>query len=231
MNGTSAAASIWVTSVGKKVVMAVSGFVLVGYVILHMLGNLKIYAGEAAFNAYAAWLREVGSPAVGHEQVLWLVRLVLLAALVLHVWMAVDLTRMSQAARPERYRRKRALAATPASRTMRWGGLVLALFVVYHVLHLTVGAVGYGPGQFQPLSVYRNVVLGFSVWYVAASYVVAMVALGFHLYHGVWSMFQTLGVPGAATGGVYRGLAAVVAWAVALGNISIPLAVLAGVVR
>lgn len=231
MNGTSVAATIWATSVGKKVVMAVSGLILVGYVILHMLGNLKVYAGEAAFNAYAAWLREVGSPAFGHEQVLWLVRLVLLTALVLHVWMAVDLTRVSHAARPERYHRKRALAATAASRTMRWGGLVLALFVVYHVLHLTAGTVGYGPGQFQPLSVYRNVVLGFSVWYVAASYVVAMVALGFHLYHGVWSMFQTLGVPGAAAGGFYRGLAAVVAWAVALGNISIPVAVLTGIVR
>ncbi len=236
MNGTavvraSALLAFWDTTVGKKVVMAVTGFVLVGFVIAHMAGNLKVFAGEEKYNAYAAWLREAGSPAFGHEQLLWLARIVLLAAVVLHLVAAWQLTRRSWAARPIAYARKAALRTTYAARTMRWGGVILLLFVIYHLLHFTFGAVGYAPGQFKPLSVYRNVVYGFSVWYVSAFYIVAMGALGLHLYHGVWSMFQTLGLTGASAERLWRRVAIVVAVGVVAGNVSMPIAVLAGWLR
>jgi succinate dehydrogenase / fumarate reductase, cytochrome b subunit len=231
MTTATAALTLWSTSVGKKAVMAVTGVILIGFVIGHMLGNLKIYAGEEKFNAYAVWLREMGSPMFGHEQVLWLVRLALLTATVLHIVAAVQLTHQSYAARPVGYERKHALESTYASRTMRWGGAILLLFVIYHLLHFTFGAVGYSPGQYRPLSVYRNVVAGFQVWYVSAFYMAAMIALGLHMYHGVWSMFQSLGLNTIGADRIYRGLATVTSLAVVLGNISIPLAVLIGALR
>lgn len=223
--------TLWSTSIGKKAVMAVTGLILVGFVIGHMLGNLKVFQGEAKFNAYAAWLREIGSPAFGHAQVLWLARLVLLTATVLHIVAAVQLTRMSYAARPVSYDTKEAIGSTYASRTMRWGGLIITLFVVYHLLHFTFGAVGFAPGQYTPMSVYRNVVIGFSIWYVSAVYIAAMLALGLHLYHGVWSTFQTLGLNTSRADRVYRALATASSLAVVLGNVSVPVAVLMGVVR
>jgi succinate dehydrogenase / fumarate reductase cytochrome b subunit len=223
--------TLWRSTIGKKAVMAVTGVVLVGFVLAHMAGNLKIYQGEAKFNTYALWLREMGAPLFGPSQALWVARLVLLAAVLLHVVAAVQLTRLSRAARPVAYARRQALAATYASRTMRWGGVIIALFVVYHLLHFTLGAVGYAPGEFEHLSVYRNVVRGFSVWYVSAFYVAAMAALGLHLHHGVWSLVQTLGAARATQGRGCRVLAAAIAWVVVLGNVSVPLAVLAGLVR
>ncbi len=230
MNGVTVM-TLWSSSIGKKAVMAITGFLLVGFAIGHMFGNLKIYQGEAKFNAYALWLREVGSPALGHEQFLWLARLILLTATVLHIVAAVQLTRMSYAARPLSYERWEAIQATYASRTMRWGGVIITLFVIYHLLHFTFGAVGFAPGQYKDLSVYRNVVIGFSVWYVSAFYIAAMVALGLHMYHGVWSMFQTLGVNTENASRVYRALATVSSAIVVLGNISIPPAVLVGLVK
>jgi succinate dehydrogenase / fumarate reductase cytochrome b subunit len=227
----SAVPALWSTSIGKKAVMAVSGLVLVGFVVVHMLGNLKVFQGQAKFDLYAHWLREVGAPVFGPGQLLWLARLVLLAAAVLHVVAAVELTRISRAARPIAYARRRPIASTYASRTMRWGGALLALFVIYHLLHFTFGAVGFGPGQFQPLSAYRNVVAGFSVWYVSAFYIAAMGALGLHMYHGVWSMFQTLGLNSDRSDSLYRALATVASLAVVLGNVSVPVAVLTGLVR
>ena len=223
--------TLWSTSIGKKAVMAVTGLILVGFVIGHMLGNLKVFQGEAKFNAYAAWLREIGSPAFGHAQVLWLARLVLLTATVLHIVAAVQLTRMSYVARPVSYDTKEAIGSTYASRTMRWGGLIITLFVIYHLLHFTFGAVGFAPGRYTPMSVYRNVVGGFSLWYVSAFYIAAMLALGLHLYHGVWSTFQTLGLNTSRADRVYRALATVSSLAVVLGNVSVPVAVLMGVVR
>src|SRR3989442_2778155 len=160
--------TLWSTSIGKKALMPVTGLILVGFVIGHMLGNLKVFQGEAKFNAYAAWLREIGSPAVGHAQVLWLARLILLTATVLHIVAAVQLTRMSYVARPVSYERKEAIGSTDASRTMRWGGLIITLFVIYHLLPPTFGAVGLAPGQYKPRSTYRNVVLGFPLGYVCA---------------------------------------------------------------
>jgi succinate dehydrogenase / fumarate reductase cytochrome b subunit len=227
----SAVVTLWSTSVGKKAVMAVTGSILIGFVIFHMLGNLKLYQGEEKFNNYATFLRQVGAPVLGSNQFLWAARLILLAATVLHIGAAAQLTKMSYAARPVSYRQREAIQSTYASRTMRWSGVIITLFVIYHVLHFTFGAVGYAPRQFQPTSVYRNVVNGFAVWYVSAFYIAAMVALGLHVYHGVWSMFQTLGVNHVATDRLYRMLATVSSLAVVAGNISFPVAVLTGLLR
>jgi len=226
----SVAAALWTTSIGKKAVMAVTGFILVGFVILHMLGNLKIYLGPEHFDAYAAFLREMGEPLLLREQALWMVRLVLLVAVVLHVVAAVELTQMSRRARPIPYRQKDAIAASYAARTMRWGGAILFLFIVYHLLHFTAGRVGYQPGEFRPGAVYQNVVTGFRVWYVSAFYLVAQLALGLHLFHGIWSAFQTLGLD-AQRNTFYRHLAAALSVVVVVGNVSVPLAVVGGWIR
>lgn len=227
---TGAAVALWSTSIGKKAVMAVTGFILVGFVILHMVGNLKIYLGPQHFDAYAAFLREMGEPLLLREQALWMVRLILLAAVVLHAAAAVQLTQMSWKARPIPYSRRDAIAASYAARTMRWGGVILLLFIVYHLLHFTAGRVGFEPGEFRPGAVYQNVVAGFRVWYVSAFYIVAQVALGLHLFHGVWSAFQTLGLD-AQRNPFYRHLAAALSVVVVAGNISIPLSVLGGWIR
>lgn len=218
------------SSIGKKIVMAVTGFLLVGFVIGHMAGNLKIYTGREHFNAYALALREVGADFFGYSGALWVARVVLLVAVVLHIASAYQLARRSNAARPVRY----AVPKAPdryAARTMRWGGVILLLFIVYHLLHFTFGVVGYQPGQFVDLDAYSNVVAGFKVWYVSLFYIVAMVALGFHLSHGVWSMFQTLGVQDPRARRMLDALAATIAAVVVAGNVSVPLAVMTGLVR
>jgi succinate dehydrogenase / fumarate reductase cytochrome b subunit len=219
---------LWATMVGKKVVMAVTGLVLVGFVVAHMLGNLKIFLGPEAIDAYAVFLRTVGEPALPPGAILWTARVVLLACIALHITAAVQLTRMNWAARPQGYDTKRSIATTYAARTMRWSGVILALFIVYHLLHLTVGAVGFESGEFRHLSVYHNVVAGFSVWYVALFYVVAMACLCLHLDHGIWSVLQTLGLNNARTTWALQTLSRGVAFVVFVGFISVPVAVLAG---
>lgn len=214
--------------VGKKIVMAVSGIALFGFVLIHMLGNLKLYQGEAKLNAYAEWLRNAGAPLLPHEGALWIFRVVLLVAVGLHILSAYQVTRASQKARPVNYKGRETIQATYASRTMRWGGVLLLLFILYHLAHLTLGIVH---PEFEHGEVYRNVVTGFSVWWVSAFYILANLALGLHLYHGLWSMFQTLGVAGPSGGGDWRRTsAALFAWVITLGNISFPIAVLTGVV-
>lgn len=215
------------SAVGKKAVMAISGIVLFGYVLLHMLGNLKLYEGPQKLDAYAGFLREVGSPLVPPEGLLWFVRIVLLAAVILHVWSAWALTRMSYAARPVGYEKRDAVAMSYASRTMRWGGVILLLFIVYHLLHLTTGTLH---PRFMPGAVYHNVVTGLRVWWVALFYAAAQVALGLHLYHGLWSMFQTLGWNHPRYNRWRRWFAAAFAWLITLGNLSFPLAVWSGLI-
>jgi succinate dehydrogenase cytochrome b subunit len=222
---------LWGTLVGKKVVMAVTGLVLVGFVIAHMLGNLKIFLGAEAIDSYAVFLRTVGEPALPSGLVLWAVRVVLLACVALHITAAMQLTLMNRAARPHGYDTKRPIATTYAARTMRWSGVILALFIVYHLLHLTAGAVGFESGEFHHLSVYHNVVAGFSVWYVALFYIAAMACLCLHLSHGIWSMLQTLGLNNARATRALQTLSRVVALVVFVGFISVPVAVLAGWVR
>jgi succinate dehydrogenase / fumarate reductase cytochrome b subunit len=226
------------SGVGKKAVMAVTGIILFGFVLIHMIGNLKLYegghqeAGQAELvyklDSYAGWLREVGAPAIPTSGVLWIARLVLLGAVVLHIWAAYSLTRGSQAARPRRYERYKPAHLSYASRTMRWGGVIILLFVIYHLLHLTTGTVH---PEFRHGAVYHNVVTGFQVWWVALFYIVANIALGFHLYHGLWSLFQTLGWNHPRFNSWRRAFAHAFAWIVTLGNISFPVAVLTGLVH
>ena len=207
------------STVGKKVVMAVTGIVLVGFVIGHLLGNLLVFRGPEAMNEYAALLKSSGA-------LLWGVRLVLLVAVVLHIAAAIQLTRLDRAARPVGYARQQHQAATVASRSMRWGGLSLALFVVYHLLHFTTGTLH---PTFSHTDVYGNMIAAFSEWWVALIYVAAMIFLGLHLYHGVWSVGRTLGVAPSSEEPRRRRLATAVALIVWLGFTSIPLAILAGV--
>jgi len=226
----------WRSTLGKKAVMAVSGIVLFGYVLLHMLGNLKLYlpryargehADELPLNVYAGWLRDVGAPLLPHEGALWLVRVVLVAAVVAHVWAAWQVTRASRRARPERYRKVDRVEVDYAARTMRWGGVILLLFVVYHLLHLTTGQAHH---DYVPGDVYHNVVAGFSLWWVSAVYIVANLFLGLHLYHGLWSMFQSLGWAHPTYNPWRRHFAVAFALVVTAGNVSFPVAVLTGLV-
>src|SRR6201989_2229571 len=143
------ALAFWHTMIGKKVVMAVTGVVLVGFVVAHMLGNLKIFSGPDEINAYSRFLREVGSPELAYGQLLWVVRTVLLICVALHITAAVQLSRMSQAARPFGYSVKRNVETTFAARMIRWGGVLLVVFIIFHLVHLTAGEVGFHSGQFK----------------------------------------------------------------------------------
>jgi len=227
------------TNLFKKFVMAFTGVMLFGFVAGHMAGNLKLYmgaydsgphAGEYAIDVYAEGLRELGAPILAHGQALWIARLGLLAAVALHIWSASQLTVSNYRARPVAYRKEDHLASTYASRTMRWGGVILLLFVIYHLLHLTFGAAGVHP-DFHAGEVYRNVVAGFSSPLVSGFYVLAQLALGLHLFHGLWSLFQSLGLAGPRFNAFRRQFAAVFAVLITAGNISFPVAVLTGLVR
>lgn len=221
--------SFYRAAVGKKAVMAGSGVLLFGFVLLHMLGNLKLYQGADKMNAYAEWLRELGSPALPHSGLLWLLRLGLLVAVLAHVVSATQLTVTNLRARPRRYRRLTTIQASYAARTMRWGGVIIALFVLYHLAHFTWGTVH---PDFAPGNVYQNVVKGFQVKWVSGFYVVAQVALGLHLYHGLWSLFQSLGRWQPANPQDWRRrFAWVFALIVTLGNLSFPVTVLIGWVQ
>jgi succinate dehydrogenase / fumarate reductase, cytochrome b subunit len=220
--------ALWHTMIGKKVVMAMTGLVLIGFVIGHMLGNLKIFSGPNEINAYSRFLREVGRPELGYSQLLWIVRIVLLTCVVLHVTAAIQLTRMSWDARPTGYAVKRDIETTFAARVMRGGGVLILAFVIFHLLHLTGGVVGFRAGEFEHLAVYQNVVAAFTVWPVALLYIVAMGALCLHLSHGLWSMLQTLGWNTARNEPTLKILSRVIAIIVFLGFSSVPVAVMAG---
>jgi succinate dehydrogenase / fumarate reductase cytochrome b subunit len=223
--------SIWNSVIGKKVVMALTGAVLILFVIAHMVGNLKIFSGPEEINAYSRFLREAGWPELGYGQLLWLVRIVLLTCAFLHITAAVQLTRMNWQARPVEYDTRKDIETTWGARTMRWGGLLLAVFIVFHLLHFTGGVVGFQPGQFEHLMVYQNVVAGFSVWPISLFYIIAMGALCLHLDHGIWSMFQTLGWATAQNKKSLRKFSRIVAIIIFAGFISVPISVLAGWVR
>jgi succinate dehydrogenase / fumarate reductase cytochrome b subunit len=219
--------SLYATSVGKKVAMAVSGVILLLFVVVHMLGNLKLFEGAATYDAYAGWLREVGAPVLGRTQALWGVRLVLLACLALHVVAAAQLWVRSARARRAGYAAFEDQSFHFASRTMRWGGIAIVAFVVVHVLHLTTGTLH---PDFRP-SVHANVVNGFRSWPVAVFYVLAMVPLALHVYHGVWSTTQTLGLSNPRLLHWRRAFAAALAWVLLAGYVALPLAVVLGWVR
>ncbi len=212
------------STIGRKVVMAVTGLMLFGFVFVHMLGNLQMFLPDLeAINHYGKFLREML-----HGGGIWVARAALLGSVGLHIWAAWSLTRTNRKARPVPYKVVTPEASTYASRTMRWSGPILFLFVVYHLLHFTVGSVH---PAFVDGDVYRNVIVGFSIWPVAAAYVIAMAALGLHLRHGAWSMLQTLGASHPRWDDARNLAATVFTVIVFLGFISVPLAVMAGVLK
>ncbi len=224
--------TLYRSTVGKKVLMALSGIVLFGFVLVHMIGNLKILQGMNdegvyAMDAYGEFLRDVGYPLVPHEGVLWITRLILLAAVLTHIVMAVQLSRRSGAARSRSYEKKESLSFSYASRTMRFGGVILALFIVYHILHFTTGQ---AHPQFEHGAVFRNYVLAFQNPLVFVVYLAAQIALCFHLYHGVWSVFQTLGANHPKYNHLRRPFAVGYALVVFVGFMTPPVLVLTGVI-
>ena len=222
--------TLWGSTVGKKILMASTGVILILFVIGHMVGNLKIYMGPEAFNHYAEGLRTFGAPFFARGQLLWLIRLVLIACVLVHIIAAVQLWLRSRAARPVGYRKYEVdeLVFSNASRTMFWGGLALGFFVVFHLMHLTWGTVH---PDFIPGDAYHNFVRGFQSVPVSLAYSAAMILLGLHLYHGIWSMLQTLGANNDKYNHVRRPVAGIIALLVTLGNISFPVAVLTGLVK
>lgn len=182
--------SFYGSAIGKKAVMAVTGLIFWGFVLSHMLGNLKIFTGAEGFNHYAEWLREMAAPAFPHSGLLWVLRTVLLVALVLHVHSTITLTAMNRRARPVGYTKRSTVQAGFSSRTMRWTGVTLLLFIVYHILHMTTGTLH---SDFVHGDVFHNVLVAFGKLWVVAIYVLAAVLVGMHLNHGLWSLFQSLG--------------------------------------
>ena len=209
------------STIGKKAVMAVSGVILFAFVVGHLIGNLQIYEGPEKLNHYAVLLRSM--PAL-----LWAVRVVLLVMVVLHVWSSVQLGLRNIEARPTGYVKKEFAGSSYASRTMYWSGPIILAFVIYHLLDFTWGTVN---PRFVEGDVYGNVVASFQVIPISAFYIVAMLLLCLHLYHGLWSMFQSLGFNHPRHTPILRRAAAVVAILIAAGNISIPVAVMSGLVK
>jgi succinate dehydrogenase / fumarate reductase, cytochrome b subunit len=208
--------------VGKKVVMGVTGLIGVAFVILHSLGNLLVFRGPDAINSYSHFLKSTG-------ELLWALRLVLILAVVLHVIAAVQLTRQSRAARPIGYAKYESQVSTIASRTMRWGGALLLIFIVLHILHFTTGTIR-PAGVFNREDVFANIVLSFRIWWVTVFYLVSMIALGLHLFHGAWSSVRSIGVSPPSPQPLHRRVSMVIAILVWAAFTVIPLAVVLGII-
>jgi succinate dehydrogenase / fumarate reductase cytochrome b subunit len=224
---------LYSTAVGKKYVMAITGILLLGFVLTHMIGNLKMFQGPDAqgrfpLDTYGVWLRELFYPAVPKEGLLWLLRVGLLGAVLLHIHAAYGLTILNRKARPVKYQSSRDYqVANFASRTMRWTGIIVLAFILWHLADFTLGWVN--PG-FVYGEVYRNVDASLSRIPVAIFYIVANIALGIHLFHGVWSLFQSMGWNNPRFNAWRRSTAVAFATLVVVGNVAFPIAVLAGIV-
>jgi succinate dehydrogenase / fumarate reductase cytochrome b subunit len=218
---TSRLVLLWRSTIGKKALMALSGLVLFAYLVVHMAGNLKVFVSGDELDSWAAFLHSLPG-------LLWLARVILLAALLVHVWAGVQLWFRARTARPTGYADYRPGASSTASRTMIWSGLLILAFVVYHVLDLTVGVAN---PNYREGAVFHNVLATFGQMTGVVAYLLAMIGLGFHLWHGIYSSFQSLGVTNRRlTPAVQRGAAAV-AVLLALGFSSIPLAVIVGILH
>jgi succinate dehydrogenase / fumarate reductase cytochrome b subunit len=218
------------STIGKKIIMGVTGLIGIGFVILHMAGNLQVFVSQEKINAYGALLH---GPLA---ELTWLLRITLIVAVVLHVLMAYQLTMISRGARPIGYRKKEPQVATLASRTMKWGGVLLLVFIVVHILHFTTETID--PGGWRGMTdsqyhrdVYGNIVASFRIWWVAAFYIVSMLALGLHLYHGAWSSIRSLGYAKSTPHPLHRRIALAVALVVWLGFTIVPVGVLTGIIR
>ena len=217
------------TTIYLKILMALSGLVFVGFVLAHMYGNLKAFAGHDAFNEYAEHLRTMGTPFLPYSGVLWILRAVLIASLVVHVACAVALWKRARDARTVRYQVKKHTGAIFASRLMRWGGVTILVFLIWHLLNFTVGKVNVQGGATN--DPYNLLVDSFEVWWLTLIYLVAMAMLGAHLHHGTWSALQTLGLTGTERSrAASKRFAFIVAFVVTVGFSIVPIFILAGVI-
>ena len=215
--------SFWGSTNGKKAVMAVTGAAMFVFVIGHLAGNLQVFEGPEKLNAYGKLLHDLG-------ELLWPVRIVLLLCVTLHIIATVQLALVKKRARPVGYSAKKAIASSYASRTMYWSGPIVLAFIIFHLLHLTAGYI-HPEYQFIDGDVYHNVVAGFQVWWVSIWYIFSMVLLGLHLRHGLWSAFQSLGMNHPRHTPILKSTAWLIAVAITLGYISIPISILLGVVK
>ena len=218
------------STIGKKIIMAVTGLIGIGFVIAHIAGNLQAFEGQAKLNQYSAMLH---GPL---NEVLWLLRVVLVVSVILHVTMAYQLTRRTAHARPIGYQKREPQVSALAARTMTWGGVLLLAFIVFHILHFTTET--FDPGHAAGMvdihgdhDIYGNVVASFHVWWVAAFYLVAMVSLGFHLFQGAWSSLRTLGYAKPSPHPLHRRIALGLALAIWFGFTLVPLGVIAGIIH
>ena len=213
----------WQSTNGQKAVMAVTGAILFLFVIFHMIGNLQVFEGPEQLNFYGSALRRF-------PEALWAARFVLLFAVILHIWSSIKLAVRKTSARPVGYASRQNTISSYASRTMYWSGPILLAFIIYHLLHLTVGYVHPG-GPFVEGDVYHNLIAGFQVWYVSLWYIFSMILLGLHIRHGAWSMFQSLGLNHPRHTPILNKAAAALAVIIVVGYISIPISILLGLVR
>jgi succinate dehydrogenase / fumarate reductase, cytochrome b subunit len=223
------ARTVWRSTIGKKAVMAVTGLVMVLFLLAHMLGNLKIFFGPHDFDGYAAWLRTIGEPVLHGAWFLWIQRAVLLVTLVLHVTCAAQLSTRDRAARPTHYAHGQRARASFATRTMRWGGVIIAVFLVWHILDLTAGVAN---PDFDKGGPYHNVVVDFQVWWINLIYCVGVLMVGLHINHGFWSATRTLGLsrhPARDT--TVRAVGSTLAIVITLGFLAVPIGVMTGLVR
>ncbi|HET8637556.1 MAG TPA: succinate dehydrogenase cytochrome b subunit [Acidobacteriaceae bacterium] len=218
------APNFWQSTNGKKIVMAVTGFILFLFIIGHLLGNLLVFAGPERFNTYASILHFDGT-------LLWIARAILIIAVVLHIIATVQLAVRNKKARPVGYSRKKSINSSYASRTMYWSGPIILAFVIFHLLEFTAGVI-HPNSVFIPGDVYHNVLAGFQVWWVSAWYIFALILLGFHLRHGLWSMLQSFGLPHPPRREkALKKAALVIATLIIIGYIMIPISVLTGILK
>lgn len=228
--------NLYQTAVGKKWVMALTGLGLVGFVVAHLAGNLKLYLGAEDIYHYGEFLRELGDPLVPRTHLLWILRFGLIGMFGLHIHAAITLTRLNAASSPKaslvgekKYEAKRDyIAANFAGRTMRWTGTIIALYIVFHLADLTWGTAN--GDDFVRGDIYNNMVNSFQRPVVALIYIVANVALAIHIFHGFWSMFQTLGINNPQYNGLRRNLATAIAGVILIGNLSFPVLIVTGVI-
>ncbi len=214
-------------SVFKKVVMAVSGIIMLLFLIAHMIGNLHVFQGAESFNDYSQWLRRFGEPALPPRTILTAIEIGLLVSVLAHMWAAVSLWRQAKRARPQAYVTKKSVAQSYASRTMRWGGVIILLFIIWHILDLTVGAVNPDGTDSTP---YDRLVASFSNPFITAFYVLALILLGMHLRHGIWSVTQTLGQSNRRRERTANAFALVFSTVLIAGFLIVPFSVLTGLV-
>jgi len=216
------------TAVGKKFVVAVTGIIMAGFLVMHMIGNFKAFAGQAKLDHYAAFLREIGQDLFGHETILWIFRFVLLVAVVAHIVTIILLTKQNRRARPVKYHVKKTFASTFAARMMIVSGVLLLIFIIVHLAQFTLG--WFKPTPFVHGEVYNNISQAFAVGWIAAFYIFMMVVVCMHLYHGIWSFFQTFGLDNPDRNKQLRGLAIAVSVVLFLGFSAVPFAFLTGMI-